>query len=538
MQYCGARRPLTAGPYLACLLTAALLGGCTHAAKHDSSPPAHDSQPPAASSKAEEPVANPPPPEAKPAPAKPQPAAPSQPPPPPAKAPPPPPSQPPPPPPPAKAPPPPPAPGGKPAAQSNDAPPDLDMSNASALEQYILEQIRAHQAAEGTPPAAATPPAAPAKPAPPPPPITPPAADAAAGTPHLEVTPTAYDIKEIWQGTPAEGEITVKNTGTGALTLDTKSSCGCTVATKPQSPLGPGETTSFKIRYNTTIIGEIHKTVTIACNDPTQPTFVINVTGKVKPLVVGTPADRIMFNNIAADAVVSQTVRLEVQGDQPAHLQIREGQTFGPFAVELKEVEPGKLYDVTATTKPPLQPNTNATVIKLATGLDAPPDVMVNVTAIVPPRVTLTPLRLTIGSDAKAPVDRVLQLVARDGKPVHVTEVKPSIDTVKWEIMPSENPPPPGSPEGLTQRLRLTIPAYEDLPTVGATIQVLTDATEDLYRHFDVLVMKIPTRPAAPTVSPTAPGAPAGPTVPPPPPPQSPAPPAPAPATPPPTPPT
>jgi hypothetical protein len=200
----------------------------------------------------------------------------------------------------------------------------------------------------------------------------------------MELSPTEFDFKEVWQGLPAEGEFAIKNVGTAALVLDTRSSCGCTVATKPKSPLEPGETTKFKISYNTSHAGTAQKTVTVTTNDPEQPSAVIRVSGTVKPLVAATPSDRIAFNDLETNSVESRTVQLESQYDAPLHLKLRENPNPGPFTVELKELEPGKRYELTATTKPPLPVNTNSTTVVLDTGLEKAPTVSVYLTARSP----------------------------------------------------------------------------------------------------------------------------------------------------------
>ena len=82
-------------------------------------------------------------------------------------------------------------------------------------------------------------------------PSTAPGAPAATSGARMKLSPSEFDFKEVWQSQPAEGEFSIENVGTEPLTLDTRSSCGCTVATKLKSPLDPGETTKFKISYNT-----------------------------------------------------------------------------------------------------------------------------------------------------------------------------------------------------------------------------------------------------------------------------------------------
>ncbi len=407
-------------------------------------------------------------------------------------------------------------------AAVGDEGPTISTNDPEALAEYIREQIRLQSAGGQSAPLAAAQadktasPVQPAKTgaraAPPtagshPPDaasITSPAGtanqatpdgSASTGTPHMELNPTEFDFKEAWQGSPAEGELTIKNVGTAPLTLDTRSSCGCTVATKPKSPLQPGESTAFKVTYNTSHAGVANKTVTITTNDPEQASVAVKVTGTVKALVAASPSDRLVFNNLESDSVESQTVRLATKYDSPLNLKLRENQNSEPFTVALEEVEPGKRYDLTVTTKPPLRPNANATTVVLETGLEKVPTVPVYVTANVTPQVAVAPSRLTVGAATTQPTQQMVQVQSRTAVPVQITEVKASLDAVKWEILPPEEPA--AESKLRSQRLRVTLPAYDDLPKTGATLQVFTDAADEQYRKLDVAIVKAPARPLA-----------------------------------------
>ena len=50
----------------------------------------------------------------------------------------------------------------------------------------------------------------------------------------------------------------------------------------------------------------------------------------------------------------TQKIKLENKYDEPLKLKIKEGQNFGQFEISLNELEAGKVYELTATTKPPL----------------------------------------------------------------------------------------------------------------------------------------------------------------------------------------
>jgi hypothetical protein len=71
------------------------------------------------------------------------------------------------------------------------------------------------------------------------------------------------------------------NVGKSPLIISqVKGSCGCTVPTKPEEPIMPGEVGEIKVKYATNRIGPFSKTVTITSNASEQ-TKVIRVKGRV-----------------------------------------------------------------------------------------------------------------------------------------------------------------------------------------------------------------------------------------------------------------
>jgi hypothetical protein len=59
-----------------------------------------------------------------------------------------------------------------------------------------------------------------------------------------------------------------------------KGSCGCTVPTKPEKPIMPGEVGEIKVKYATNRVGPFSKTVTITSNASEQRK-VLRIKGRV-----------------------------------------------------------------------------------------------------------------------------------------------------------------------------------------------------------------------------------------------------------------
>jgi len=392
-----------------------------------------------------------------------------------------------------------------------------------------IEQRMKERAANPPKPAAE-----PQKPAPPPPPPTPtpaapptaaaPPTTAPAGPPpKIEVSPTEFDFGEVWQGFPAEREFTVKNTGEGPATLKVTTSCGCTPATQPKTPLEPGETTTFVVKYSTTHPGPVAgKTATLTSNDPTQPSLVIPVKGTVKPIFAMTPADRVMFNEAEVESVLTQTLRLENKYGNPLKLKLREGQDFGRYEVKFQEIEEGKVYELTATTKPPLQMGYNGANVVLETPLEKVPTITIPVMANVQPPVVVIPPRLFVMPNRPQALEQTIRIQYRLDKPIHITGVNVTPGTIQYEMQPNETPQPNSKLAAYSVKIKL--PAYEELPD-DAKVEIATDSPQAEFQKISIPVVKQAMRPARPVpagqVGPPSPPAGAAPGQPVPPPPAS-----------------
>ncbi len=320
------------------------------------------------------------------------------------------------------------------------------------------------------------------------------------GTARMVLSPTVFDFGTVLEHQPAVGEFTIKNVGDAPLTIASKSSCGCTVATRPKSPLAPGEETRFTITYSTKRAGKANKKITLTTNDPTQPTTVINVVGEVKAVFTAAPSSMIIFRDAQVDSRDTVVTRLTNSYTKPVQLKLKDDPKRDKFAVELKEIKPGMEYELQVTTLPPLVKGLNRTTVVLETGLPEAPTLEYDVTANVRPRVAFVPPQLYVTSSMTKPVERFVQVQYRADKPVKITDIKVEPETVKAELFDA-----PAVTRGRSafHRIRVTLPAFEDLPPQGGMLTVLTDDESPEFQKLQCMIVRrvIPQRPAAPAMS-------------------------------------
>lgn len=99
--------------------------------------------------------------------------------------------------------------------------------------------------------------------------------------PVFEFESEVIDYGEIAANSDGNRVFKFKNIGKAPLIISkVKGSCGCTVPTKPEKPIMPGETGEIKVKYATNRIGPFSKTVTISSN-AYEDTKVLRIKGRV-----------------------------------------------------------------------------------------------------------------------------------------------------------------------------------------------------------------------------------------------------------------
>lgn len=97
----------------------------------------------------------------------------------------------------------------------------------------------------------------------------------------FEFESETIDYGKIKKNSDGNRSFTFKNVGTKPITISkVKGSCGCTVATKPNKPIMPGETAEIGVTYATNRIGGFSKTITIT-SDASEARKVLRVKGIV-----------------------------------------------------------------------------------------------------------------------------------------------------------------------------------------------------------------------------------------------------------------
>jgi len=97
----------------------------------------------------------------------------------------------------------------------------------------------------------------------------------------IEFKADTIDYGTVEKGADGVRVFEFTNTGDAPLIIsNVKSSCGCTVPSKPKDPIMPGDSGEIKVKYDTNRVNPIRKTITVMSNADT-PTVALKIKGLV-----------------------------------------------------------------------------------------------------------------------------------------------------------------------------------------------------------------------------------------------------------------
>jgi hypothetical protein len=89
------------------------------------------------------------------------------------------------------------------------------------------------------------------------------------------------DYGTITQNSDGNRAFSFKNVGNAPILIsEIKTSCGCTIPSKPNKPVMPGETAQIEVKYATSRLGGFSKTLTVMSN-ANEPKKQLRIKGNV-----------------------------------------------------------------------------------------------------------------------------------------------------------------------------------------------------------------------------------------------------------------
>jgi thiol-disulfide isomerase/thioredoxin len=245
-----------------------------------------------------------------------------------------------------------------------------------------------------------------------------------------------YKWGKVWALEKVEHTFIIHNDGPGILTIEAKPTCGCTIAEfdKTIAPGGEGKIKAVLTTSNSNS-PTYSKSINVLTNDPEKRTVVLILTGEVKQRVsTDPPVFNAYFGQLAPGVNLTKTFKLTNNTDKPMKLELMPPAQPSCFKVSLKELEAGKVAELTVTAEPPFKEDTNVAQFVVKTGIEGAPDLNLPCNIVKPPTVQLIPAQLRLPAIAVASAYRQAVTVRNNGdKPLKVLSVETSDERIKLE---------------------------------------------------------------------------------------------------------
>ncbi len=196
-------------------------------------------------------------------------------------------------------------------------------------------------------------------------------AEPTAGTPKLVCQKPTYDFGTIMIGTPLEATFEIANEGTADLKITrVKPDCGCTKAGEYPKSIAPGKTGKFPFQLDPNKIhSKINKGIKVWTNDPKVPMQTLTMTGELKRYIDVSPRGA-YYMRTYSETPMKRVVSIKNNAEKDMKLELVPDEA-SKFEIDLKEKQPGKVYELSVTTKPPYPPGQRITEqVKIKTNIE------------------------------------------------------------------------------------------------------------------------------------------------------------------------
>lgn len=275
-------------------------------------------------------------------------------------------------------------------------------------------------------------------------------------SPQLVVAERLFDFGTVQKGASLRHDFVIHNRGNAPLEIsDVRPACGCTTAGEWTRTLAPGASGAIPLKFDSAqFSGPVTKTITVISNDPATPETVLEIKGIVRsPVMVSHPV--IIFPALtdpSQSATRSVTISHQVDGTLKLSDLTCDKPNFKPV---LKEIVPGKEFELQVSTVPPFESGTHTARIELKTSNAEMPTITVQAVVTVLPAVQIAPTELMFPiAKLAAPEKRYVVVLNHRGGDLQVSDLETNARGVEFAVQ--------RNPDGRQFTITLNFPAGFD----------------------------------------------------------------------------
>lgn len=293
--------------------------------------------------------------------------------------------------------------------------------------------------------------------------VQPPAATPGANGPRIRFSETIFDFGKIKSSEPVRHEYIVTNTGNAVLDImAVQPGCpGCTTAFPWDRQIQPGQTGKIPIQFNPFgFNGSVTKSVTVTCNDPAQPTHILQFRATVWQPIDVQPTYVYFMPAEGEETNETKIVRIVSNLDEP--LTLNPPQCDNPaFKLELKTLQPGKEFALHVSHAGPVSNPAPQGIITISTSSSNAPTVKVSTRVMPQPALAVSPVQIMLPAGSLSAGHRHTQMIRNNSSaPMKVTEAAVNAEGVIVQVNESQ----PGKLFMLTVTFPTNFQARPDQP--------------------------------------------------------------------------
>lgn len=233
----------------------------------------------------------------------------------------------------------------------------------------------------------------------------------------------------------------------------------------------PGQSGKIPLKISTGhSTGPIAKSVTVVTNIPgAASTVTIQMKGELWQVIQATP-NSALFGNVSAQQTKEGTVfrKLTITNNSDAATKLGELKSNNPsFKPEIKELEPGKKWELTVSLGLPLPTGVQSGMIELQTGMTDLPKLQIACSAYLVADVDVVPNKMMIPAARSVNLQRDFYVRNNATKPLKVYDLAVSNPQLKAGMQETQT--------GVSYRITLDIPPDYKPGKDGDTITFKTD---------------------------------------------------------------
>lgn len=214
---------------------------------------------------------------------------------------------------------------------------------------------------------------------------------------RIKFVSPVHDFGTVTVGQIVQHDFAFTNVGTEKLVIsEVRTTCGCASIGTGSRQVDPGQIGKLPVEFHTGAFdGPVAKTLTVVCNDASQPTVTLEMKGVVWHPMVATPANAAFVGALDTPSSLTKTIVITNRETEPLTFSFLET-SHKAISATLRTNRAGEEYELAIQLVPPLGSGNLFGEVKLKTSSPKMPLLKIPVWVVAQPPVLVLPLEVSL----------------------------------------------------------------------------------------------------------------------------------------------